>query len=305
MRRILALLALVLWGLATPAFAGERVLVGFAQDTLANDWRAAQVRQFQAALAGNPRVELVVTNAEGSTAQQMMDIERLVAQGVRILVTSPRDGKALAPALAEAHRRGVKVVLLTRRAATDDFTTFIAPDDHEIGRRAADYLGNRLKGSGTVLMLPGIPTASTAQARAAGFRAGLAAFPGIRLIESRPANFLRADALQVVEELLAAGTRFDAIFAQSDSMAAGARMALRGAGIDPASRPTIGIDYIPESRKAILAGEQEASLTYPTCATEGADIVLRLAANQPVPRQIVVDSTLVTRANAHDVPPVF
>lgn len=290
---------------AFPGRAGERALVGFSQDTLANDWRAAQVEQFVAALAGHPEVTVKVTNAGGSTAQQIMDIENLVAEGVRVLVTSPRDGIALAPAIAAAYRKGVPVVLLTRRAATESYTAFIGPDDRDIGRRAGEVLARRLGGRGRVLMLMGVPTASTALARADGLFDAVAGYPDLDVLTPRPGNYLRADALQVVEDLLASGMRFDAIFAQSDSMASGARMALRRAGIDPADRPTVGVDYIAESREAIRSGQQLASLSYPTCGAEGAEVVLRLLKGQTVPRENRVRSALVTRENVDAVAPVF
>ncbi|HSV30040.1 MAG TPA: substrate-binding domain-containing protein [Candidatus Omnitrophota bacterium] len=289
----------------SPVRAADRVVVGFAQDTLANDWRAAQVRHFIAALSGHPEIEVVVTNAGGSTAQQIMDVENLTAQGVKVLVTSPRDGDALAPAIAAAHAKGIPVVLLTRRAATESYTTFIGPDDHAIGRHAAEFLNTRLGGRGRILVLTGVPTASTAIARTTGFVAALTAYPGLDIVAMRPGNYLRADALNATEDAVLSGLAFDAIYAQSDSMASGARLALKGNGIAPASKPTIGIDYIREARDAIRAGEQEASFLYPTCAREGAEIVLKLLKGQKVPREIVVPSELVTRENVDDVAPIF
>lgn len=306
MRWLYRLGVLALACIGIPAWAGDQPLVGFAQDTLANDWRAAQVEQFVAALAQRrPDITVKVTNAGGSTTQQIMDIEDLVAEGVRVLVTSPRDGVALAPAIADAHNRGVAVVLLTRRAETNSYTTFISPDDREIGRRAGAFLANRLAGKGRILMLMGVPTASTAIARADGLFDAVADYPDIDVLTPRSGNYLRADALQVVEDLVASGMHFDAIFAQSDSMASGARMALSKAGIDPASRPTVGVDYIPEAREAIRLGSQLASLSYPTCAAEGAEAVIRILEGKPVEREVRVRSTLVTRENVDAVAPVF
>lgn len=305
MGRLVVIAVLAVWTLMGTARAEDRILVGFAQDTLANDWRAAQVRQFVAAMAGHPGVEVVVTNAGGRTAQQIMDIEDLVARGVRVLVTSPRDGTALAPAIAAAHARGVAVVLLTRRADTTAYTTFIGPDDFDIGRQAGEHLARRLNGNGKIFMLTGVPTASTAIARGRGFMAAVGAHPGLEVVAVRQGNYLRADALQATEEVLTAGIAFDAIFAQSDSMASGARLALSGAGIRPAERPTVGIDYIPETRAAIAAGDQEASFTYPTCAAEGAEVVKRILRGETVPREITVPSRKVTKENVDDVDTIF
>lgn len=299
-----ALLGLALLAATAPAAAGS-FLVGFAQDDLANDWRAAQVDALQRAFADAAQVRFIYTDARGSTARQVQDIEDLVARGVDVLITSPRDSAAMTPVIRRVHRAGTPVVLLTRRIETDDFTTFIHPDDCGIGRRAARFLERRLGGSGRILVLGGVPGTTTAQQRTGCFREAVAAAPGLTVVAVRTANYLRGDAIQVMERVLAEGPAFDAIFAESDSMAAGARIALRGAGIDPATIPTVGVDYISEARRAIREGLQDATFTYPTCAEQGAELTLRILRGERVSREVTVPSVMVTAENVDRVEPIF
>jgi ribose transport system substrate-binding protein len=280
-------------------------LVGFAQDTLDNDWRSAQVRELQGAFASHPEIHFIYTNAHGHTAQQIQDIEDLAAKGVDLLMTSPRDGRAMGPAISAIYRRGIPVVLLTRRIPGEDYTSFIAPDDRAIAARAADVLAKKLGGKGRILVLQGVPTATTAIQRTQGFTQRLKKYPGMEIAAMRVGNYLRADALNEMEKVLMEGIAFDAIYSQSDSMAAGARMALRGAGIDPKTIPLVGIDYIPESRDAIRSGEQLASFTYPTCAKEGVAQVMRILHGKPFKHDVMVESTLVTKENVEEVEPIF
>lgn len=282
-----------------------RYLVGFAQDTMDNDWRSAQVRALQEAFAAYPEIRFTFTNARGHTAQQIRDIEELVAQGVDLLITSPRDGVAMEPAISAVYRSGIPVVLLTRRIPGEDYTSFIAPDDAAIAAQAAELLAKRLDGKGRILMLQGVPTATTAIQRTAGFQQALERYPEMAVVAMRIGNYLRADALHETEQVLMDGVTFDAIFAQSDSMASGVRMALHGAGIDPKSIPLVGIDYIPEAREAIRNGEQLASFTYPTCAREAAEQAVKILYGKPFERKVMVDSVLVTRENVEQVEPIF
>ena len=120
-----------------------------------------------------------------------------------------------------------------------------------------------------------------------------------------PGNYLRADALKAMEDVLERGVEFDAIFAQSDSMASGARLALKKAGRDPGKIPIVGFDYIPESREAIRRGEQRASFVYPTCAEETAKVVADILGGGKVPKRVLVPSRLVTPANVDRVETVF
>lgn len=300
-----ALASVLLSGGAVAAEQPHRILVGFSQDTLANDWRAAQVNDLRRELARYPNVELLVTDGKGSTAQQIRDIEDLVARKVDVLVTSPRDGIAMTPVISQAYRQGIPVVLLTRRIESEDYTTFISPDDSAIGRDAARHLAAALNGRGDVLMLKGVPTATTALFRTQAFLDELKAHPGLRLVGVKTGNYLRNDAIRAVEEAIYEGLHFDAIYSQSDSMASGARIALQGAGRDPRDVLIVGIDYIAEAREAIRRGEQSASFTYPTCAREAAQAVIDIAADRTVPRHIAVASRKVTRANVERVAPIF
>jgi len=306
MKKIIISLVGVLLAAAVAVAAEPHPLsIGFAQDTLANDWRLAQAEGLRAALAGQPGVSLTITDGHGDTARQVRDIEDLIYRKVDVLIASPRDGLAMTPVLSAAQRGGTPVILLTRLINGTDYTSFIAPDDAAIARSAARYMAAQLKGKGNILMLQGVPTATTAIARTEAFQAELKQHPGIRISASKVGNYLRADAIRAVEEVIQQGVPFDAIYAQSDSMAAGARIALRKAGRHPGQLLIVGIDYIAEAREAIRRGEQSASFTYPTCAAEAAAVALAIGRGEQVPKRVVVDSVMVTRDNVERIQPIF
>lgn len=296
--------------LAASALADEpakkKFVVAFAQDTMANDWRAAQVRDLKNALARHPDVEFVFTDANGDTARQVQDIEDFAAKGVDVLITSPRDAELMREPIARIHRRGIPVILLSRRVTGTEFTQYIAADNREIARKAARYLAKRLGGKGRILVLQGVPSASSAIERTEGFRSEISKFPGIRIVAVRPADYLRAKAIERIEEVLSEGLGFDAIYAQSDSMAMGALLALKKSGLDPKKIPITGIDYISEARQAIRAGELDATFTYPTFGKEGAESAIALLRGKKLARkEVVIESTAVTRANVERVEPIF
>ncbi len=280
-------------------------VVGFAQDTMSNDWRAAQVNEMKQALANYPHIRFIHTDAKGSVARQIFDMERLAEQGVDVIVTSPRDVKAMTPAVSAIYKRGIPVVLLTRRILSDDYTTFIGADDRQIAREAAKEMAKRLGGKGRIIMLCGVPTATTAIARREGFLEALREYPQIKVVAEPVANYNRVDAIRAVEKLLAEGVSFDAIYAHSDSMAAGARMALNMANIDAKKLVIVGIDYINEAREAIRAGEQSASFTYPTAGRQGAEAVLRIIQGKKQAKQQDVPFVKVTSDNVESVETIF
>jgi len=279
--------------------------IGFPQDNMANDWRRAQVMAVEAELSLHPSIKFVHSDAQGNTAKNIQDIEDMVDRGIDLLIVSPRDSAAMTPVITQVRAQGIPVVLLTRRILTDDFTTFVSANDDKIARRAAAYMAKEMNGEGSILVLQGVPTASTAIKRTTGFLEEIAKHENIKVVAVKPANYLRSEAIKMVEQALDEGLAFDAIYAQSDSMASGARLALKAANIDPKSKLIVGIDYIPEAREAIRAGEQNATFTYPTSGKEGAQLAVQILMGNAVSREIEVPSEMVTRANVEQVDTVF
>ena len=279
--------------------------VGFAQDTMSNDWRRAQANALAAEFKKHANIKFILTDAGGNSAKQIQDIEDLAHQKVDVLITSPRDGVMSTPAIARIYKQGIPVVLVTRSIASNDYTSLVAPDDYMIASNAADYLAKKLSGKGSVLIIRGVPTATTAIARTQGFLDRIKKYPAIKIAAIKDGNYLRGDAVHVTEKALLDGIKFDAIYAQSDSMAVGARLALKKSGISPKDKLIIGIDYIKEAQDAIQSGEQLASFVYPTCAKETAKVVLDILKGKKVPKKITVKSKMITKANVRNITPIF
>ncbi len=288
----------------TPVIAKDTFVVAFAQDTMANDWRSAQVMEVKRALSKHPEITFIYTNAKGSTALQALHIEELADKKVDVLITSPRDSATLSPVISKAFKKGIPIILLSRSVTGSDYTTFIHPDNKAIAKKAANYLVKQLDGEGHILMIEGIPTSSTATIRSNEFLNITRDYSKIRVTRI-VGNYLRSDTIHSMEQLIERGEKFDAIYSQSDSMAAGARMVLERHGIDPSSIPTVGIDFISEAKAAIIDGKQRASFTYPTGGTRGAEIAIDIIQHKKVPKEIVIESIMVTIDNAETVEPIF
>ncbi|MEW8052496.1 MAG: substrate-binding domain-containing protein [Candidatus Thiodiazotropha sp.] len=287
-----------------PALAEESYFIGFAQDTLGNDWRLAQVMEVKKEFDKHANVKFVYTDGKGDTAMQAMHIEELLNRGIDLLITSPREKAVLSDVITKVYQQGIPVVLLDRGIDGDAYTTFIHPDNIPIAKAAAEYLVETLDGRGEILMLEGVPGATPTLHRSQSFLEVINRHRNLKVFR-RTANYLRADAILAVERLLVQGKKFDAIYAQSDSMAEGARMALKYHGIDPRSIPIVGIDYIHEAQQAIRLGEQAISFTYPTGGIEGARAALMILDGKRVPKEIILESIKVSKENVNLVSPIF
>ncbi|CAM4031854.1 substrate-binding domain-containing protein [Vreelandella rituensis] len=301
------LLALVLSTAAMAISASEKAatfVVAFAQDDLSNDWRLAQVKDAQGVFEAYPDVEFVYTDGQGQTALQVAHIHQLIEQKIDALITSPREILGASQVIREAYERGIPVILLDRHVDHAAYSTFLHNDNYNIGLRAAQFLDSALEGKGRILMLEGLPGATPTILRREGFINFMEQRPGIELV-ARTGNYLRRDAILILEEFLSQGNHFDAIYSHSDSMLEGARMVMKRYDINPGDIPTVGIDYIQGAQDALLAGQQSASFTYPTLGEEGAEAALTLLAGEIFPKTIMNESIMVTVENATEIVPIF
>lgn len=213
----------------------------------------------EAAVQGVHLVSLAA-DRETDVERQYQIIENLIQQKVNAILLSPAGSKELVPAIRKANDAGIPVLLLDTRidsvAAASmgaHVVTYIGSDNFEGGAMAGRYVAARLGGSGNVAIIEGISGHETADQRRLGFLQGIEANPGVRVVASQTANWERARAYTVAENLLQAHQDLDAVFAANDEMALGALEAVAAAGLLERI-PVIGFDAIPDALVNIRSG---------------------------------------------------
>ncbi len=283
--------------------ANEKV-IAFAQDTMANDYRKAQVFEVRDALAAHPKITFVSSDAKGQASLLIRQIEKFIAAKVAVLIVGTNDAEAVVPVVAKAHRLGIPVIILDRGVHTTEYTTFINSDNIEIGAIGAEYIAAQLNGKGDVLLFEGLPKADVTQLRTKGFLDAISRYENIKVIR-RTGNYLRKDAIIEMEKFVAQGIHVDAIFSESDSMLSGVRSVLKRHNMDPAKIIMVGCDYTSEAQEAIQKGMQSGSVLFPLGGHETAEIALKILQGEEVPKHVLIPVKLVTKENVNDVLPVF
>jgi ABC-type sugar transport system substrate-binding protein len=212
--------------------------VGFAQTESNNPWRLAETKSMKdtAAKCG---WQLVMTDANGSNAKQVSDIQNMIAQHVDLLVFPPREEKPLSPVVLQAKKAGIPVILVDRDVDHSvakpgtDYITFIGSDFINQGQRAADWLVKATNGKAKIIELEGTTGASAANDRKKGFDDVIAKHPDMQIIASQDGDFSRDKGRQVMETLLQAHPDVTAVYAHNDEMALGAIAAIKAAGKQP------------------------------------------------------------------------
>jgi len=284
-----------------PGGDGE-VVVGFAQQSNAVSYRINQTESIKS--EGKDRgYRVVVTDAQDDTAKQVSDVEDLVSQGVDYLVLSPREFDGLAAGLLAAKDAGIPVILVDREAegvAGEDFVTYIGSDYVWEGEQAGKWVVDNTGGEAGVVELTGTPGASSARDRSSGFHAAVEKAPGIKIIASQTAEFSRAEAQKVMDNLLAANRdSIDVVYAHNDEMALGAALAIQAAGLKPGvDIKIVGIDGQKDAFEAIRDGSMSATVfSSPYYGPSVFDVIDDLEAGKDVESKIVLDGYVVDATN--------
>jgi ribose transport system substrate-binding protein len=274
--------------------------VGFSVDSESFTYGVAMQQQaIQQAQTYFPNMELTVTNGEGSVEKQSSDVDDLVARGINVLMISPYVADALVPAIVRAQRAGVKVITVDRNADTP-VTSYIASDDFANGQMVGHYLGQRLNGKGRIIVITGTPGSSPYVARNGGFQQAMRSYPGIKTVGTFNGNFLQSTAESVMADVLQRFPKgsFDAIYAMSDDMAAGAVQAMSEANRLDTGTFMVSINAEQIGLELIQAGrELAATAAYAVVAREGIMAAAKVIANEPIPSRVVVNGPLITKAN--------
>jgi ribose transport system substrate-binding protein len=244
----------------------DKYRVGFAQTESNNPWRLAQTASIKAEAAKLGH-ELVYTDAAGSAAKQVADVESMIAQKVDAIFLAPREEVPLAEAVLKAKAAGIPVILLDRNVdqsraqAGRDYVTFIGSDFVEEGKRAADWLIKTTGGKAKIIELEGTTGSSPANDRKKGFDDAIKAQAGMQILASQTGDFARDKGRQVMETLLQAHPDVTAVYAHNDEMAIGAIAALEAAGKKPGKDIiVVSIDGEKDALQAIVDGKMGASV---------------------------------------------
>ena len=315
-RRMLLTTAALLGGMALSGMAQaqdlppleqkDRYKVGFAQMESNNPWRIAETKSFQET-AETCGWDLVSTDAAGSAAKQVSDVDSMIAQGIDVLFLPPREEKPLLPAVMKAQAAGIPTFLVDRSVdptvakAGEHYIAFLGSDFVDQGRRVAEWTIENFKGEkGIIVELEGTTGSSPANDRKKGFDEAIAKDDRFEIVASQSGDFARDQGRQVMETLLQSHPEVNIVYAHNDEMAIGAIQALELAGRKPGEDVlVVSIDGTRDALQAITDGKMGVTVeSSPFFGPLACDVMKRYAAGETVEPWVKVEDRIFTKENA-------
>ena len=282
----------------------DKYVIGYSQSNNAEPYRAQLNVQLQYYVKQHPNLELLpIADAAQDSSRQVSQVQQFVSRKVDILIVSPNEADPLTPAVEQACKAGIPVIILDRSVKTDCIAAFIGGDNVAIGKAAGELAVKLLPNGGSVAELQGILSNQPQIDRDQGFRGAIAANPNIKITQQREAKWLKEDGTTTMQEWLQSGQKIDLVYAHNDPMALGAYLAAAGVN-KQGSIKFIGIDglAIPDGGiRAVQQGQLAGTFIYPTGAKEAVDTIMNMVAGQPFSAKQVLPTTAVTPENAAEL----
>ena len=300
--RILATLVMALF--SATAMAGELGRIGVTVTDLGNPFfvRIARGVENAARKIVGPDVKVYVASSAYDLQRQNDQIDGFIKRKVDLIVLVAADPAASEPAVRRAQAEGIRVVAVDVRAAGADAT--ITTDNVQAGEKACEFIVNKLKGQGNVVIISG-PTVSAITDRVAGCLSKLEAAPGIHILSSdRNGGGSSEGGFAKMTDVLTIFPHIDAVFTINDPTAIGADKAARQAGRKEFF--IVGVDGSPKVKTQMRDPDSLIAATVAQMpdqlAQKAVESGYALIRRQTLPNPVVlIPAVLLTREFTPDV----
>lgn len=255
MKKLFSLLVVSILVLTGCGGNSDKVNIGFSISTLDNPFFTT-MSDAAKDKAKELDVDVNVVDAQNDSAKQMTDIEDLVTQGADVVIINPVDSDSIGTSVQTLNEKDIPVITVDRAASSGEVVSHIASDNTLGGKIAGEYALELLNNTGDIAILEGVPGASATIERGTGFEDAVKG--KLNIVEKQTANFDRAEALKVTEDIVNANPSIKLIFAHNDEMALGAQEALRG--LNREDIIVLGFDATDDAIASIKDGGMEATV---------------------------------------------
>ncbi len=237
---------------------------------------------------------------------QIRLVEDWITKKPSAMIFVPIDFVALVPVIKKANDAGIPIINYVNMMAPGcKFETFVGVDDVQVGYELAKYVFKAVGDRGKAVIIDGPPGSSAGRERRQGFDRALKETTGMELLAAQPANWVRLQAVQVMENFLQRFPQIDVVLSANDEMGLGAIEAIEAAGRLGKMKVT-GVDANPTAVESIKKGRMDVTATNDGFAQGwlAAEAAYRFLKGEKLPHKMIIPVGLVDKSNVStwDVP---
>ena len=211
--------------------------------------------------AKKDNVKIIWLSANNREEQQASNIEDLMTQKVDAVIIHAVNSAAAGILVHKLKKEGIPVVALDRLPQNAPVDVYVTADSYRVGEKQAEYLADRIKGKGNVIILQGEAGNDVARLITKGNTDVLKKYPGIKIVVNQMhKSWAREIAMATTEDALTqCKNDIAGILANNSGMAMGAVQALKAQGL-AGKIVCIGSDADFDACGSIMKGELTADI---------------------------------------------
>ena len=287
---------------ASPAMA-KTVNIGVSMSRSEHLFLVKMRDAMQEQANGLKDVSLQFEDAQGDVGRQVNQVQNFIAQGVDAIIVNAADTSATAGVTKMVTGAGIPLVYVNLGPGKDEKlppkVAVVASDHIVSGRLEMDGLAKCMHDKGNVVIMLGELASNATDERTAGNKEVIAKHPDIKVVQEQTANYQRNQAIDLMNNWITNGVKFDAVAANNDEMAIGAIFAMQQAGVDPKTKCVGGIDATADALDQMRKGNLAVTV-FQDAKGQGRGAIeaaLKLVKGEKVDSFVMIPYELVTPEN--------
>jgi ribose transport system substrate-binding protein len=298
--------SLTLVGQAEAASAAKPIIPIIVKDTTSTYWQIVLAGARKAGQDLGLDVRELGARSESDSAGQISILENVLASKPAAVVIAPAQFASLGKPIDEAAKR-VKMIVIGSTADSRALTAFLATDNEQAGRMAADTLADAIKrtyadAEGDVALITSLPGLESLDQRAKGFKQQIAAkYGALAIVAEKVCDGTATTAAKIMTDLIAEYPELRGVFASDLVTAQGAAQVLAESKTNKTGDKInlVGYDsdeklakFLQDGTIAGLVVEDPFRIGY-----EGIKTALAASRGEKVPAKLGIAAGLITKAN--------
>jgi ribose transport system substrate-binding protein len=192
-------------------------VIALSNSYIGNVWRTQMIKMAKAFTElpdVKPSIKQFLVNSSGNdAAQQISQIENMIAAGAQAIIINAASPTALDPVVKKAQQAGIVVLAFDNIVETPG-VVIVNEDQVEFGSKMAEWLVQKMGGKGNVLMVNGVAGTSVDADRSKGAKDVFAKNSGIKVIAEVNGEWDPGKAQQVTSTALSSYPDINGVWCQ-------------------------------------------------------------------------------------------
>ncbi|MCC8165061.1 MAG: substrate-binding domain-containing protein [Planctomycetes bacterium] len=308
-RRAIMAVVLSCFTVMAAATAADGYKIGWSTIYLTPSWMQQTKRMMEDRIAywkdQGVVSEFYIANANGDSTQQIAHIDNLVSQGYDAIIVVAGSSTALNNVIEKAHDKGVVILNFDSLVTTDKVTSKINTSQFEWGEKCAEWIAEKIGGSGEVIIFNGPAGVAVADERRNGALAALEKYPDITIATELFCEYNEGPAMGMIRPALTANPDVKGIISLGGAFSSASLKAIQQMGFDLI--PITGENYnafLKEWAKAKDDGFSSFCVGQPNwMGVLSIDQAIRKLQGQDVDAEVIVPLPIIDDSNLSDFVP--